>query len=441
MLNSTMQYISISRLFLLIFLYAGLRGKAQDSLLNVSGKIIDLNTKKPIDFAIITDFKTNTSVQSDAKGNFEKAYKSKDLLLIISKLGYESQKVKINASTKFPLAISLAPRSLDLSEVVIAADKPVKRLVDNTFYILDYQFLDNNILLLGEMDTKHIAKLINLDGKELCRLPLKNIQYESLFKDCFGNVHLLNKFHTNQVYIQNNTVNLLYNVKRSTFDSLMIPCILHTEENIYFEVTFNKKQTKSLYVFNKNTKQKSGLGIFSDEFMISMQNDEENFMNMKYGAVDTENTMGDASANDLRAARRKEDDITFARRIIYTAAYIPVFMNNDTLTVFNHPNSLIHRYSLNNKEVDLQVMEYNNYKNWKPQVVSDEISHKFYTTYLHDGIITLGEINLQTGKIEKRFKLTHTFPKNIKVRNGIVYYLYRLKDSEDKMAIYAHEIR
>lgn len=286
-----------------------------------------------------------------------------------------------------------------------------------------------------------MVKLINLEGKELSRLALNGTNYESLFKDCFDNVHLINKTHTNQMYIVDEKVNFLDDVKRRTFDSLLRPCILNTNNDIYFEAHFNKNQTKSIFVINKNTKQKSGLGIFSDEFKISMQNDEENFMYAKYGAIDNNNTMGESSADDQRAARRKDDDINFAKRIIYLAAYIPVFMNNDTLTVFDHPNNLIHRYSLNNIEIKLQVMEYNHYKDWKPQVISDEINHKFYTTYLHDGIITLGEINLQTGKIDKRFKIAYTFPKNIKVRNGIVYYLYRLRDSDDKMAIYAHQIR
>ena len=435
-----MTFIFINRYFLFFFLLSAFISNAQDSLKTISGKVVDFKTKEPVGFVIINNVKTNATVQTDAKGNFKISYTNKASVLLVNKLGYGTLTININEATKFPLLIQLKQQALDLSEVVVSANTPVKRLVDNTFYILDYQFINNDILLLGELSDKPMVKLIDLEGKELSRLVLNGTDYESLFRDCFNNIHVINKTHTNQAYVIENKINFLDDVKRRTFDSLLKPCILNTNENIYFEALYNKKQTKSIFVINKITKQKSGLGIFSDEFKIHMQNDEENFMYAKYGAVDNNNTMGESSPDDQRAARRKDDDINFAKRIIYTAAYIPVFMNNDTLSVFDHPNNLIHRYSLNNTEISIQVMEYNHYKDWKPMVISDEIRHKFYTTYLHDGIITLGEVNLQTGKIEKRFKLTHTFPKNIKVKNGIVYYLYRLRDSDDKMSIYAHKI-
>lgn len=436
-----MTFIFINRLFLFLFLFTALISNAQnDSTTIISGKIIDFDTKKPIDHVIITDFKTNLSFQSNENGYFEKTTADKVVILIISKLGYESQTVKINQFTKFPLNIAMKVRTLDLSEVAIVAEKPVKRLVDNSFYILDYQFMDNNILLLGEMNEKQMAKLIDLNGKEICRLSLKEEHYESIFKDCFNNIHLVGKFHTNQIYFANSSLNLLDDIKRRLFDSLLVPCILNNNDNLYFETLLNKRQTKTFFVINKTTKEKSGLGIFSDEFKINMLKNEGAFLTAKYGNTDEKNTMGGVSADDLRASRRKEDDINFAARIIYTDAYIPILLNNDTITVFNHPNSLIHQYSINNTEVELQVMEYNHYKNWKPLVISDEVKHKFYTTFLHDGIISLGEINLKNGKINKRFKLTHTFPKNIKVKNGIVYYLYRLRDSDDKMSIYSHTI-
>jgi hypothetical protein len=435
-----MQYISISRLLLLLCVFTQLSGHAQDSLRKITGRIIDNVTKKPIDFAAITDFKTNVSFQANAQGYFEKTTNEKVVILIITKVGYESQTVKINQNTTFPLTVTMNIRTLDISEVAVVAQKPVKRLVDNSFYILDYQFTGDNIILLGEMDDKQMAKLIDMDGKEICRLWLKNKKYESIFKDCFNNIHLVSKFYTTQMYYDNSSLNLLTDIRRTLFDSVLVPCILDNNNNLYFETLLNKKQTKTFFVINKTSKEISSLGIFSDEFKIGMMKSEGVFMAGKYGNIGN-NPMDATTAEELRAMRRKDDDVNFAARVIFTDAYIPILLNNDTITVFNHPNGLIHRYAVNNKEVDLQIMEYNHYKNWKPVVISDEVKHKFYTTYLHDGIISLGEINLKNGKINRRFKLIHTFPKNIKIKNGIVYYLYRLKDSEDKMAIYSHQIQ
>lgn len=425
---------------LTLFICLTFYGKAQDSITTISGKVIDFKTKEPVSFVIVNDLQTNKTVQTDLKGEFQISYKSKASVLIISKLGYETQTVNISGTTKLPLLINLKNRVLELPEVMISDNKTTKRLVNNSFYVLDYQFLNNSILLLGETNDKNILKLIDKNGKELKKLALDSIKSETLFKDCFDNIHVLTENNSFQVYINLNGIHLLDKVRRRLFDSLLHPCILNTTENLYFENTLNKGQTKTFFVINKTTKQKSGLGIFSDEFKISMAKNEADYMRMKYGYTDENNTMGGVSADDLRASRRKSDDIEFARRVIFSSAYIPFLYNNDTITVFDHPNDLIHRYLLNNTEISLQSMEYHHYKNWKPQVISDDITHKYYTTYLHDGIIILGEINLATGKIVKRFSLKHTFPKNIKVKDGVVYYLYRLRDSGDKMALYAYSI-
>ena len=85
-------------------------------------------------------------------------------------------------------------------------------------------------------------------------------------------------------------------------------------------------------------------------------------------------------------------------------------------------------------------MDYNHFRQWKPLVLFDAARNLFYTTYLKDGITTIGEINMATGKINKRFTLSHAFAKNIKIDKGIVYYLYRLKFTDDKMALYAHQL-
>lgn len=412
---------------------------AQDSLKTISGKIIDLTTKEPIDFVIVNDLNTNKTIQSNHKGEFEINGVNKKTILVFSKLGYQTQAVSVYPTTKLPLIVNLKIQSKDLSEVVITAAKSTKRLVKNSFYVSDYQFIANNILLLGEINDKTVLKLINKDGKELQRLTVNNFKSDTLVKDCFNNIHLLTENNTIQVFINNNNINLLDNVRRSLFDSLLRPCILNTNDNLYFQHIYNQGQMKTIFVINKTTKQKSDFGIFSDAFKMDMLKNEESFMYQKYGYT-ADNTMGELSPDDLRASRRKEDDINFAKKFIYTAAYIPIILNNDTITVFDHPNDLIHRYSLNNTEVNLETMEYHHYKNWKPQIIGDEFQHKFYTTYLHDGIVTMGEINLATGKINKRFKLQHPFPKNIKVENGVVYYLYRLKDTEDRTALYALEI-
>lgn len=423
--------------FLLFF---ACRVHGQDSLKSISGKIIDLKTKEPVGFAIIQVLFENTYAQSRLNGTFKIDYKDKDPIIVIRKLGYQTLTINIDSTVKFPLLINLKAQSKDLSEVIVSANKPTKRLVDNTFYVSDYQLMNDRILLFGDINETQYLRLITTEGEVLHTFKLTRHVYNSTFKDCFGNVHLLSDLSSTQVYLSHNTIGLLDDIRLSLFDSLLRPCILSKADNFYFENSYNQGQTKNVFAINKASRKIYDFGTYSNEAMIAMIADENRHSNSKHGGSG-KNEMEDLSPDELRAMRRKEDDRIFFNTIVATKAYIPVFAGEDTVFIFDHPNNLVHRYSLeSNKALQVKTMEYNHFPQWKPLVLFDEARNLFYTTYLKDGIITIGEINLVTGKINRRFKLIHTFPKNIKIDRGVVYYLYRLKFTDDKMALYAHQL-
>jgi len=424
--------------FAIIFcLCAVLPAYGQDSLRSFSGKIIDFKTKEPVGFVIVQVLFENNITQSNISGNFKLSSKKSEPILVVRKLGYETLTIQLDSSLKSPLLINLKTQSKDLSEVVVSANKPTTRLVDNTFYVSDYQFTPHGIILLGDINEVQYLRLISREeGKVLNSCKLTRHEYRSIFKDCLGNIHAISDFSSTQIYIDNAKIGLLDDIRLSLFDSLLRPCILDKENNFYFENCYNEGQTKKVFAINKTTKQQYDFGTYSNDAMIVMIADER-----RQSGGSGKNEMEDLTADELRDMRRKEDRRNFFNTIIATKAYIPVFACSDTMYIFNHPNNLIHGYSLkSNDALQIKTMEYNHFKHWKPMVIFDEAANKFYTTYLNDGIITIGEINMATGKINKRFTIKHTFPKNIKIDNGIVYYLYRLKFTDDKMALYAHQL-
>jgi hypothetical protein len=435
-----MEKYKITYVAFVLFLCSTFSIYGQDSLKSISGKIIDFKTKEPVSFAIIQVLIENAYAQSRLNGSFKIEHISKNPIIVIRKLGYETLTINVDSSVKLPLLVNLKAQSKDLSEVVVSANKQTKRLVDNTFYVADYQLINNQILLFGDINEIPYLRLITRDGEVLHTSKLPRHSYQSLFKDCFGNVHVLSTFSSTQVYITNNKIGLLDDIRLSLFDSLLRPCILSKEDNFYFETCHNEGQTKNVFAINKLTRKIHNYGTYSNEAMIAMIADEERLSRSKYGGSG-KSEMEDVNPEELRLMRRAEDDRNFFYTIVATKAYIPVFAGNDTVFIFDHPNNLVHSYSLeSNKALQVKTMEYNHFPRWKPLVLFDEARNIFYTTYLKDGIITIGEINRATGKINKRFKLSHTFPKNIKIDNGIVYYMYRVKFTDDKMALYAHQL-
>jgi len=425
---------------LALLLFSGSLAYGQDSLKSISGKIVDFKTKEPIGFVIVQVLFENAYTQSRLNGSFKIGYQSKAPIIVIRKLGYETLTITVDSTVQLPLLINLKAQSKDLSEVVVSANKPTKRLVDNAFYVSDYQLTGDGILLFGDINETQYLRLITREGEILHTYKLTQHPYNTTFKDCFGNVHLLSDLSSTQVYISNHKIGLLDDIRLSRFDSLLRPCILSRENNFYFESYYNQGQTKAVFAINKASRQTYDYGTYSNEAMIAMIADENRHSNVKHGGSG-KHEMEDLSPEELRAMRRKEDDRIFFNTIIATKAYIPVFAGDDTIFIFDHPNNLIHSYLLaDHKALQVKTMDYNHFRQWKPLVLFDAARNLFYTTYLKDGITTIGEINMATGKINKRFTLSHAFAKNIKIDKGIVYYLYRLKFTDDKMALYAHQL-
>jgi hypothetical protein len=103
----------------LLFLHISLCTTAYNQV--ISGRILDKDTKKPIDFATAYFAGTFTGTNTDKDGNFElDISKNKSMPLTISALGYYS----VNITDLLPgkkLMIYLAPKNYELNEIVIRA--------------------------------------------------------------------------------------------------------------------------------------------------------------------------------------------------------------------------------------------------------------------------------------------------------------------------------
>ncbi len=77
---------------------------------------------------------------------------------------------------------------------------------------------------------------------------------------------------------------------------------------------------------------------------------------------------------------------------------------------------------------------------WDKNIIMDQATGRCYAQFTTDGIVTLKEIDLESGKVKREIRLTdHSFPQNIQVYNGDVYYLYldkRRVVDKDKRSLY-----
>ncbi|TDS11001.1 carboxypeptidase-like regulatory domain-containing protein [Sphingobacterium paludis] len=103
------------------------QGQQTSPIINASlvGKVIDANTKEPIEGATVQLEAVTHSVKTDAEGQFQFVTGQKlPFAVTVSYLGYEQKKLVISIS---PTVIALDPKISGLDEVVVVGYGAIKR--------------------------------------------------------------------------------------------------------------------------------------------------------------------------------------------------------------------------------------------------------------------------------------------------------------------------
>ena len=125
----------------------------------------------------------------------------------------------------------------------------------------------------------------------------------------------------------------------------------------------------------------------------------------------------------------------------FNPVYAPLFKIQNEIVIFNFLDSKIEFYNETGQLVKELLIDFHKQSNWKEDVFVDDVSGRAYTLYLADGISTLKEIDLQTGKFVRSFKIPKfKYVNKIKVHDNKLYFLYRKSCSDDLSGLYRMEI-
>ena len=133
----------------------------------------------------------------------------------------------------------------------------------------------------------------------------------------------------------------------------------------------------------------------------------------------------------------------FTQSIYYQEVYAPMFHRNDSILIFNYPKDVLLVYSIDGNLMD-SIPLYHHYQaketGWKRNLIQDRMTGSIYTTYEKDGYCYLGLVNIKTGEISEKVKLTFRYVDKIRVHNNYVYYVYRPFESIQKKFLYKEKL-
>jgi len=121
-------------------------------------------------------------------------------------------------------------------------------------------------------------------------------------------------------------------------------------------------------------------------------------------------------------------NLHYYNHVINKAVYVPIFKLNGYLYLFNHVDGQIEKYTSNLELVSQVKIDYFEHRNWKREILLDEITHKVYGLFEKSGSSYLKEIDLKTGKLISEKKLPFSFVSNIQLHDGSAYFLYKEND-------------
>jgi carboxypeptidase-like protein len=405
---------------------------AQDTLYKVSGKVIDEKTKLPISNVAVQIHGTLYGTATDSTGHFKFSIKDKDVILKFSIIGYEDKFIRVNYKAYNGFTITLPQKTNLLKEVVINGS-PIEIVVKSEdSNVLDYEFYDDNILLITYRNDLTKSKLYMLSSTfdTLSRLKIPE-EPTGLFKDCLGNNHVVCENSIYQIYLDSTfNLSLLPPKNIQTFAALLYSCVAEDSLNLYIIKKSGSEQvvkgkfhdydshnhTIDYFYFNKSTKQRNSLVNIVDERTKELRDAEPLLEQQKKAAGMYTHGGGEAQ------------DRYFLETIAIKEVFAPLYKLNNKIYVFDYINSNILNYSSNGELLSKVGIEFHKAKpmrSWKREMCVDEKTGKAFAIFELNGVTTVKEINLVNGQINQSYQIPFSFVKKIKAHNNYIYFLYK----------------
>jgi len=400
---------------------------------------------------IITDEKTgervkNAAVQingltigtiTNANGYFRTVIDEIPKTLYISHIGYEPKLIKDLSEYK-NLRIALSPKVVEIGEVVVTGEIVQNIHVAKELWAYDYEFYENLIILIGFEKTLDDVRLILMRnwGDTISSIPF-NHKVVRLKTDPLNNVHLETKDSTYQILYYNGRLELLPPVSNLKFNSAFNTCRAYHNGNLYYQYSHYHNFINEIYYISlTDQKTQKDLRIIKDSVKISRFEREFDLFfyadrNMELGMSVTEIKK---NLQQLRE-RQRFDWVDSTSR--FASMYVPFFKIGNQFGILNYFESKLEVYSEDHQLTGNHTIDFHNLPSWEKDYFIDAKRNKIYNLFRRNGISSLHEIYLDSGKIGPPITIPDfTFIEKIKVRDGIIYFMYRDNVNEGPMMIY-----
>lgn len=399
----------------------------------INGSVVDDSTGEAIIHCAVKLAGTNQGVLTDTMGKFSMTTTGDIVELEIRQLGYDTKKLFVNSSTNAQVLIRLKPSQYRLPTVEISDAKVELVHKDKTLYMYDYEFMDDHLVLVVHDKAERRSKLVAIDDNDsIIAGTFAQSAPGRLERDCQGTLYAISQEHAMKVEFQNGVLTTVaYPIE--DYNRYVKPCIGYLDQTVYLEKWHNNQFKEFFYQPNGKGPASSLHIVLNKERVMQMA--EEGF------PIDELTKPGDILRNPASDSPAVMFELFFLQKTFFAPVYSPLFVLDGHVLVFDHVNGEILKYAFPNLPPQSTPVSYHKEKRWQKEIYADPERGEAYTVFLRNGLTTLKEIDLVSGKLLNEWTVPKQFISKIMIRNGVAYFMYKDKIYDDVNRLYRMRLK
>jgi hypothetical protein len=443
-----MKISSIARLLLLeIVVFCFLQvASVFPQRINISGIVRDELSLAPIGDVNITINGTKQGAVSDKSGRFSLILEKIPAAVTLSYVGYETVFFDIVKFSPKPLEMIMRPKVYSLREVEIPAKKFNYIFRDLDYSVLDYEILDDNLLLLIFRYQLKRCELImlTLEGDTLIIAQVPELKPKCLYKDFLGHVHYISTLGNAFQCYHDDSLKQFGFTYQTTFDSLRMisqPFLFSAADRVYFQEYTPDGFGKNIGYYDKEH-HKEYIRFMSGETTRKKYNDDLTFYSRWNNQLESTdpNSPARVTGDEIRANKLFNYQKINAPFVKLGETNMAVFIFSEDVIELMDPKGKVYRKVPITFHKELEenllasiftaIVPVPEWK-WRGKILADEYYRNVYAVFTKNGMVQIRKIDLETGNLTRSYDLPFPFPEKIQIYKGDAYFLIKTDGSDN----------
>ena len=454
-------------LLLMFFFTSALFAQAGKEVFTLEALVCD-STGAAIKDVAVYDAKNNLRSVTDHDGIARIATRLGETLYL-SHLSFKKQAVRIEAKSlidnedgRKSMLVVMQRKTNTIAEVTVTENAPHLAYENKMVWVVDYKVQDDGIYMVAGNGVGYA--LLHL-GFEQDSISCKSVssKFQELYRDAFGNLHLVSGDSIYQVYCDGRELHLLYGNSKETFRQKLKPVVATTDSLLVLEVRKYYGQEVAFVAVNRNNGQRFVLEDISGATVEMARNWHlDNYREALMEAANLESNDDGNSTTTMFSRDYKvwEDaagevsnlSASVKQRLMLRSVYCPLIGIGNELYLFAFPTDELYVFDNIGQLQRKTELDFHKFLGeglskhlvssnpWDKNLIFDPVRKMVYAQFKGaDGIVTLKEVDLGDGKTKREIRLSrHAFPQNIQVYDGEVYYLFldNRQAGQDRRSLY-----